>query len=978
LECYQALMGAEQGASFHDLVGKWDSIHCETPEQLTSASLQGLNLAEVDHVSSSIKECLSRAEKIEFRNNPWCAAVGLPLPQFLSEPLASFQARLKHLRSLADEADHTVAPSLPKLSSVPLGTQKAEYAELKGLLESLESSSKPEHRKIWAGASLEKLRMAREEIGGLASYQPLLGERLEPELKLIAEAKTIETVNSSLATLKDYQLISPGWLRIFPTAKVKAAKTLLSSYGMQTSAGDIQKLESFLTRFKARLVVSNFYSQQVEETPSKAPVHDDKLKTLFNSHLSVVDFLLAMQQFQNIAAEVKEQIVNSMAQQASLTTSIALCSQLITRCEKLEALENELIASSIFRSDWILKITAFLREGGKLADLTQEFLTRVDTMEDAIRLRDTIGSMPAGLKLAIEATLTASMDVETAWSLIRKQALSNEISNRIKNEPALQAVDVERLDKAFRQYAEKDALKRELARKNILHHWQYKQVQRLLSASGSQLNSIGAKLKQRFFLRGERALKLRQMINHGRDIPDGDPLFDLCPVWMASPATVAQIFPREAIFDVLIFDEASQCKLEEALPALLRGKRVVIAGDPKQLPPTRFFESAVKQSEDDEIESDQDLFERQQRSVEDLLTAALNLDVQQSYLDVHYRSRNEDLIGFSNQNFYDSRLQPIPGHPSNRATEPPIKFYRVEGVYSDRANQAEADTVLTIVKKLLAMPKPPSIGIACFNLPQRDLILETLDNAAAEDTVFSEQLANARARKGEGSFEGLFVKNLENVQGDERDHMIISTTFAPDESGNFRRNFGPVGTIPGGRRLNVLVTRARSAIHLVTSIPRAEYHVLPEKVEGTPSGRWYLYRYLQYAELLKEKYASPLELKTGRKTVRDAALSESVAQKCQSKHGLQGDVEWGNEGFSVDIALHDPTRPGGVTVGVLCDMNRFAKAPDPVEWESFRTTVLERAGWSFHRVWSPAYFRNPEAQLRAIAKAHAKLSTAQV
>src|SRR6188768_382500 len=142
------------------------------------------------------------------------------------------------------------------------------------------------------------------------------------------------------------------------------------------------------------------------------------------------------------------------------------------------------------------------------------------------------------------------------------------------------------------------------------------------------------------------------MLATGEGTEGGDPIYDLCPVWMASPSTVAQIFPRSAIFDVVIFDEASQCRLEEALPVLLRGQRVVIAGDQKQLPPTRFFETALSDSSDSDAETAEDLFYQQQSGAEDLLTAALNLDVREAYLDVHYRSRNESLIRFSNDTYY--------------------------------------------------------------------------------------------------------------------------------------------------------------------------------------------------------------------------------------------------------------------------------------------------------------------------------------
>jgi hypothetical protein len=388
-----------------------------------------------------------------------------------------------------------------------------------------------------------------------------------------------------------------------------------------------------------------------------------------------------------------------------------------------------------------------------------------------------------------------------------------------------------------------------------MHRWGGRQRERLLAATGSRLNGAGADLRRRFTLRGERAMRLRQVIAVGQEVEGGDPLFDLRPIWMASPETVAQIFPRRALFDVVVFDEASQCRLEEALPVLLRARRVVIAGDPKQLPPSRFFESAIAVSDEEEIETDQQLFEVQQGEIEDLLGAALNVEIEEAYLDVHYRSRNADLIDFSNRNFYGKRLQPIPGHPSNRSRFAPLTLYRVDGVYKERQNEAEAEKVTQMVHDLLRRAEPPTIGIACFNISQRDLILDKLDELAETDVAFGRALAEARSRRVGGSFQGLFVKNLENVQGDERDHIIICTTYGPDEKGRFYRRFGPLGRAGGGRRLNVLVTRARDEVHIVTSIPRGEYLLLPPIPAGSaPGGPWLLFSYLAEAERFAEVY----------------------------------------------------------------------------------------------------------------------------
>ncbi|MBC8107768.1 MAG: hypothetical protein H7Z14_14340 [Anaerolineae bacterium] len=270
-----------------------------------------------------------------------------------------------------------------------------------------------------------------------------------------------------------------------------------------------------------------------------------------------------------------------------------------------------------------------------------------------------------------------SVAPDEALAAMRRAVLSGEITRRLDASPQLQALDERNLRTAFDRYAQLDGHKKSLVRDSILHRWLGVQKERLLASTGSRLNTLGADVKRRFTMSGQRAMRLRRVIELGRSIDGGDPLFDLRPIWMASPETVAQLFARQPIFDVVIFDEASQCRLEEALPVLTRARRVVIAGDPQQLPPTRFFESAVVSTDEDgELESGQQMFESQQAQTEDLLAAVLNLDVHEAYLDVHYRSRNSDLIAFSNEHFYHKRLQTIPGHPKHLAKYAPLTIDR--------------------------------------------------------------------------------------------------------------------------------------------------------------------------------------------------------------------------------------------------------------------------------------------------------------
>jgi hypothetical protein len=212
--------------------------------------------------------------------------------------------------------------------------------------------------------------------------------------------------------------------------------------------------------------------------------------------------------------------------------------------------------------------------------------------------------------------------------------------------------------------------------------------------------------------------------------------------------------------------------------------------------------------------------------------------------------------------------------------------------------------------------------------------------------------------------------------------MIISTTFGLDEEGKFRRNFGALSRQEGGRRLNVLVTRARTAIHVLTSIPRSEYHA-PEPIEEgrQPTGRHHLYSYLRYAEQLRasfERHSDALE-KLQRdhipqcdvlETSAPSPVATAIARELHQRHAIGSTVHWGNEGFCVDAALTHPEMPVDVTVGVLTDFTRFRKTPDPIEWDLFRTNVLRGQGWQLLRLWSPVLFRRGEQIIERVAQEH--------
>jgi hypothetical protein len=395
--------------------------------------------------------------------------------------------------------------------------------------------------------------------------------------------------------------------------------------------------------------------------------------------------------------------------------------------------------------------------------------------------------------------------------------------------------------------------KRELEAEAIREHWLAEQV-----------TVRSNPWKQLFQLRGANAKRFRQAVELG--VPRG--LLKLRPCWLVDPCTAAQIFPlKTELFDLVIFDEASQCPIEYAIPAVYRGKSLVVSGDAKQLSPTSFFSSSMQAvQEDEEAADDAEAIDKpvmnedrqlQQinaeflMTVEDLLEASIG-NLPEERLLVHYRSDHPRLIEFSNRAFYHGQLEAPPARMDALNGAPPIHYYHVNGVYHNRTNRDEALKVVELLKDIwLAEGRSPTIGVVTFNLPQRDLIEDLVEKESQVNEAFRARYEQELVRKDERQDVGLFIKNLEDVQGDERDMMIFSTTFGPNANGAFYRRFGPVGAERGERRLNVAVTRAKHRIIVVGSMPIEK---ISEALGATVAPgmnlkpRCYLQLYLAYAQ----------------------------------------------------------------------------------------------------------------------------------
>ena len=520
---------------------------------------------------------------------------------------------------------------------------------------------------------------------------------------------------------------------------------------------------------------------------------------------------------------------------------------------------------------------------------------------------------------------------------------------------------------------------------------------RLLSrcAANASLSSRG-QWDDVVMLSGPRARRLREVVERGESLG----LFNLRPVWMMNPEMVSRLFPlRAGLFDVVVFDEASQLPVESALPSLFRAKRMVVSGDEKQMPPSRFFGSQMDSDETDEEDAwlnDEDSRlednerermaqaegRREVKDCPDLLTLTQNL-LPTATLEIHYRSQYRELIDFSNAAFYGGRLSVPARHPENEILRArPMEVDRVNGEYSEQTNEDEAARVVYRLQEIWRRPyaERPSIGVVTFNLKQAELIEQEMENLAEEDDAFRDAWTEESTRTQNGEDMGFFVKNLENVQGDERDWIIFSTTFGRDSEGVFRRNFGVLGQYGGERRLNVAVTRARQKVLLVTSMPVNEVSTWTGHTgrRAPSSPRDFLQGWLAYAERLNqgdfEQSRHLLRSLNGQhaghfpQRVRTTSTSRFVEEVAAFIRQLgHAPVTAQGDAFGLDFAITHPGT-GQFGLGIECDSHHHPILASARAREIWRPSVLAQSVTHIHRVSSRGWYHHridEEQRLRA-------------
>jgi len=555
-------------------------------------------------------------------------------------------------------------------------------------------------------------------------------------------------------------------------------------------------------------------------------------------------------------------------------------------------------------------------------------------------------AMETGLGLLIEkleSTEGATLDVPALFERSFRKAL---LFALIEREPALREFfgreHNERIER-FRELDEKLAsLSRELIRARLAAG--IPRDQGVEDVPKAEIGLLRKEIGKRM-----RHIPVRKLL---AGIPKLLPR--LKPCVLMSPLSVAQYLEAShESFDVVIFDEASQIPVWDAVGAIARGKQLIMVGDPKQLPPTNFFSSAGSEDEDD-------LTPDAHKDLESVLDELMSNQVRHKRLQWHYRSRHEGLITFSNRQYYENDLLTFPspeaGHGGVRFRHLPEARYDKGG---SRTNQKEAAVLVTeLVKRLRTTDGPRrSYGVVTFSQAQQQLVENLLDEERRKHPEIEIHFGDEPPVEGEP----VFVKNLENVQGDERDVILFSICYGPDDSGKVSMNFGPLNRDGGERRLNVAITRAKHEVLVFSGLRADQIDLTRTRARGVRD----LKHFLDYAD--RGPKALTATTTASLSAEADSEFERMVAARLR-RAGYEVHHQVGCSGYRIDLGVVDPAAPGSYLLGIECDGATYHRAATARDRDKLRQLILEGLGWKLHRIWSTDWWHDANKEMDKLVR----------
>jgi very-short-patch-repair endonuclease len=764
------------------------------------------------------------------------------------------------------------------------------------------------------------------------------------------------------------------WERLLGTdyRAAKRAYRCLSSTKVQrdTVASDFRELAEYhlqLSKYPDAVGIDSVAGQTVREVAYRIMPELKELFTAWNKFVSWpkpksqpdASFKSAYSELRNCVCSVRNSVkAGETIEQLKLppeTLEWLLCNDFGQRVSELESALQSLSEHSLLKQcSEIIQISGASTDrtwtGGSLCDIGNRCAILAESQADLhswvsyLRLREE--SKVQGIGEICELADSGRIDAEDALPCFRFAFYNSLTLAAFESHPGLSEFTGLTLEETRDQFA---SLDRELIGLNRLRY-AARADSRLIPA-GNHTGPIGAwtglALIRHEIDKQKRHIPIRKLVERA-----GFALQCLKPCFMMGPLSVAQyLAPGKLTFDLVVMDEASQLRPEDAIGVVARGGQLVVVGDPKQLPPTDFFQRL--DLEDGEGISDDDLAVIEEG--ESILDVAMGVYQPARRLRWHYRSRHESLIAFSNAKFYQGDLVVFPTAYA-KSTDLGIIYHEVElPIYENRKNIPEAREIVAAIIEHMHRNSGESLGVVTLNLQQKELIEELFEEALAEDPE-----AQAYQEKFGAGLEGFFIKNLESVQGDERDVIFVSCTYGPDARGNQYQRFGPINSENGWRRLNVLFTRAKKRVEVFSSLDPGKILVRPATHRGVVA----LKDYLEYARKgILEGWSLG-----GREPDSDFEISVAGAL---ADHGYEIRSQVGVAGFFIDLAVVHPYEPGLFITGIECDGATYHSARSARDRDRLRQEILQRLGWKIYRIWSTDWFTNREKETKRLI-AHVK------
>lgn len=834
----------------------------------------------------------------------------------------------------------------------------------------------------------ETMDRAEQLVEYAARVAPLAAQENLPLLEVAsARSRAFERAQRQLANaeaaLVEAQRETIHWRHKLAAADVQAA--LEQAQAFQTKS--LAWLSWSWWRLRSLLQRSyNFGAHQVQ--PSWTTILT-KLKVELDAAAARDTVLANLRQEYHLEGELSgtvEELRRTRSWAAGLPTWLQRIHHAIVKSEQGARFVQALLAASHAVEQTRRELDGCLADYGGLPweSLRKVLVETSHSLRDVPRALDLLGRLRR-TSPAVAAALRESpwpiseFEAAVAHQTWQRLCQADRVTERFRGES--QRASAAKLERLYDQWL--DANSNEIlgrVRQRFLEHV------RISNLTASQLVADQKEFKKAY-AQGRRTLEhefAKSMRYRSiRELVEGDSglvIRDLKPVWLMSPLSVSDTLPlTDEFFDVVIFDEASQVPLEESVPSLFRGRQVIVVGDEMQLPPTDFF--SVKRDAADEAEDGGEQANPQARY--DLSSASLlnhaSKNLPSTMLGWHYRSRSESLISFSNWAFYDGRLLTVPdeqcldGTAAEVADSPgcelllrrAVSFHFLpDAVYDKRRNRGEAEFIAKLVCDLLKRREGQSLGIIAFSEAQQDEIEGALQRLAQADDEFRQLYEEELQREVDGQFVGLLVKNLENIQGDERDVVLLSVCYGPGPNGKMFMNFGPINQSGGEKRLNVAFSRAKHRMAIVSSIRSTA--ITNDYNEGANC----LKNYLRYAEAVSAGDAdSAQRVLAGISRWRDRGAANELDEDavCEAlgewlaEQGWRVDRGVGQSHFRVDLAVR---RPGEsrYRLGILVDTLANYEQSESLEREVMRPRLLRDFGWQVTTVLAKDWYENPAAE----------------